>query len=240
MTPQKLKIGNDFYYPDFIRLLYPYFVTMPDNLSLRIILLIDPDETAAAELAALLQSRQDGLRVLIYGAVRDAACILRGGTVEWLFIRITAWDDYQLLAYSLPILPRRVVFLSGRNEKCTGHLASAVDGHLQPPYRAGHLAKIWNKMTEPYFIPLPLDIFFIKCKARYQPVRYCDIREVSRESGQLRIETRDAEYLVVGSLQAFQERLPVRLAHTSRGCLVNEAYQRGWGSSMKIGAGLSF
>ena len=213
---------------------------MSDNPSLSTILLIDADETAATELAALLQSRQEGLRVLIYGAVRDAACILRGGAVEWLFIRIAAWDDYQLLAYTFPSLPRRVVFLSGRNEKCTGHLASTVDGHLQPPYRAGHLAKIWNRMTDPYCTPLPLDVFFIKCRARYQPVRYCDIREVSRESGQVRIETRDAEYLVTGSLQAFQERLPVRLAHTSRGCLVNEAYQRGWGSSMKIGAGLSF
>jgi DNA-binding LytR/AlgR family response regulator len=231
---------NDFYYPDFIRLLYPYFVTMPDNLSLSTIILIDSDETAAAELAALLHSRQEGPRVLIYGAVRDAACMLRGGAVEWLFIRITAWDDYQLLAYTLPNLPRHVVFLSGRNEKCTGHLATTVDGHLQPPYRAGHLAKIWNRMTEPHFTPLPLDIFFIKCKARYQPVRYCDIREVSRESGQLRIETRDAEYLVAGSLQAFQERLPVPLAHTSRGCLVNEAYERGWWPQMKIRAGLSF
>jgi DNA-binding LytR/AlgR family response regulator len=213
---------------------------MPDNLSPGTILLIDADETATTELAALFQSRQEGLRVLIYGTVRDAACILRGGAVEWLFIRITAWDDYQLLAHTLPSLPWRVVFLSGRNEKCTGHLASTVDGHLQPPYRSGHLAKIWNRMTDPYFTPLPLDIFFIKCRARYQPVRYCDIREVSRESGQVRIETRDAEYLVTGSLQAFQERLPVQLAHTSRGCLVNEAYQRGWGSSMKIRAGLSF
>ena len=166
--------------------------------------------------------------------------MLREEAVEWLFIRITAWDDYQLLAHSLSHLPRRVVFLSGRLEKCTQHLELAVDGHLQPPYRAGHLAKIWNRMTDARFIAGPLDIVFIKCRARYQPVRYCDIREVSRESGQVRIETRDAEYLVTGSLQAFQERLPVRLAHTSRGCLVNEAYQRGWGSSMKIGAGLSF
>jgi len=91
-------------------------------------------------------------------------------------------------------------------------------------------------MTDPYFTPLPLDIFFIKCRARYQPVRYCDIREVSRESGQVRIETRDAEYLVTGSLQAFQERLPVRLAHTSRGCLVNEAYPSGWSNQfMQLG-----
>jgi DNA-binding LytR/AlgR family response regulator len=209
---------------------------MPNNPSLSTIILIDADQTAAGELAALLQSRQDGLRVLTYGAVRDAAYILRGGTVEWLFIRITAWDDYQLLAHTLPNLPRQVVFLSGRNEKCTGHLASTVDGHLQPPYRAGHLAKIWNRMTDPYFIPLPLDIFFIKCRARYQPVRYCDIREVSRESGQLRIETRDAEYLVAGSLQAFQERLPVQLAHTSRGCLVNEAYASDWSKQfMQLG-----
>ncbi len=121
---------------------------MADNLSLRIILLIDSDETAAAELAALLQSRQDGLRVLSYAGVRDAASILGGGAVEWLFIRITAWDDYQLLAYTLPILPRRVVFLSGRNEKCTGHLASTVDGHLQPPYLAGPRAQVWHRLPD--------------------------------------------------------------------------------------------
>ena len=201
---------------------------MPNNLNPSTIILIDADETAASELAALLYNRQDGLRVMIYGTVSDAACTLRDEVVEWLFIRITAWDDYQLLAYTLPNLPRRVIFLSGRNEKCTGHLSAAVDGHLQPPYRAGHLAKIWNRMTDLYFTARPLDIVFIKCKARYEPVRYCDIREVIKESGQLRIETRDTEYLVAGSLQAFQERLPVRLAHTSRGCLVNEAYQSGW------------
>jgi hypothetical protein len=209
---------------------------MPDNLSPSTIILIDADETAAGELTALLHSRQELLRVLVYGTVRDAACILREEAVEWLFIRINAWDDYQLLAHSLPQLPQRVVFLSGRNEKCTGHLASTVDGHLQPPYRAGHLAKIWNRMTDPYFIARPLDIFFIKCKARYQPVRYCDIREVSKESGQLRIETRDSEFLVAGSLQAFQERLPVPLAHTSRGCLVNEVYPSGWSKQfMQLG-----
>ena len=209
---------------------------MPDNQNLYTIILIDPDETAAGELATLLHNRQEDLRVLVYGSVREAASMLREEAVEWLFIRITAWDDYQLLAHSLSHLPRRIVFLSGRNEKCTQHLALAVDGHLQPPYRAGHLAKIWNRMTDPYFTAMPLDIVFIKCKARYRPVRYCDIREVSRESGQLRIETRDADYLVAGSLQAFQERLPVPLAHTSRGCLVNEAYPSGWSKQfMQLG-----
>jgi hypothetical protein len=213
---------------------------MPDNLNLSTIILIDGDEMAAGELVALLRNRPESLRVLIYGTVREAANVLREGGIEWLFIRIAVWDDYQLLAHTLPNLPGRVVFLSGRNEKCTGHLASAVDGHLQPPYHAGHLAKIWNRMTDLHFTPMPLDIFFIKCKARYQPVRYCDIREVCRESGQLRIDTRDAEYLVAGSLQAFQGRLPVPLAHTSRGCLVNEAYERGWWPTMKSRAGLSF
>jgi DNA-binding LytR/AlgR family response regulator len=189
-----------------------------------IILVIDPDETAARELADLLHRREGPPRCLISSRVRDAESILRSEAVDWLFIRISVWDDYQFLTPNLPQLPRRVVFLSGRNEKCTAHLALAVDGHLQPPYRPGQLAKAWNKLSDPHFVARPLDFFFVKSRARFEPVRYCDIRQVSLQNGRLQVETRYGEYQISGSLLAFQDRVPVPLILARRGWLVNEAF----------------
>lgn len=188
------------------------------------ILLIDPDEVAARELADLLQNRSQPPRVLVAPDVRSAEPMLRTETLDWMFIRIIHWDDYQRLRPLLPFAPRRVVFLSGRNEKCTAHLPLALDSHLQPPYRPGHLVRTWNKWMDAQFIPRPLDIFFIKSRARFEAVRYGDLRQVEVEFGKLRLQTRHAEFRVSGSLQAFQERLPISLALVRRGCLVNEFY----------------
>ena len=109
------------------------------------ILLIDPDEAAARELTELLRNRTDPPKVWVAGSVASAEMILRSQPIEWLFIRIILWDDYQRLRPTLVAAPRSVVFLSGRNEKCTLHLSLALDGHLQPPYRSGHLVRIWNR-----------------------------------------------------------------------------------------------
>ena len=187
------------------------------------ILLIDPDETAARELAGLLNTRPGPPRLFVAAGVSSAEFFLRTEVIDWLFIRIIVWDDYQQLVSSLPSRPRRVVFLSGRKEKCTAHLPLAVDGHLQPPYRNGHLIRIWNRLTDPQFIPRPLDIFFIKSRARFEPVRYGDLRQVVLEGG-LQVQTRDTDYRITGSLQAFQDRLPISLTLIRRGCLVNEGF----------------
>jgi hypothetical protein len=197
---------------------------MPRNLST--ILLIDPDETAARELAVLLNARSGPPRLFVAAGVSAAEFILRTEVIDWLFIRIIVWDDYQQLVSSLPSRPRRVVFLSGRNEKCTAHLASAVDGHLQPPYRNGHLIRVWNRLSDPQFVPRPLDIFFVKTRARFEPVRYGDLRQVVLERG-LEVQTRFEDYRISGSLQAFQSRLPIPLILIRRGVLVNEGFVPG-------------
>jgi hypothetical protein len=191
------------------------------------ILIIDPDEIAAHELADLLQNRPEPPRLWVASDVRTAEGILRSQRVEWLFIRIIAWDDYQRLRPTLVGMGARVIFLSGRNEKCTAHLPLAVDGHLQPPYRNGHLVRIWNRWMDPRFVERPLDIFFVKSRARFEPVRYGDLQQVEVEYGKLRLQTRHAEYSVSGSLQAFQERLPVSLTMIRRGCLINEGFGSG-------------
>ncbi|HXD76886.1 MAG TPA: hypothetical protein VN616_03710 [Puia sp.] len=189
------------------------------------ILLIDPDETAARELADLLENRAHPPKVMMASDVRRAEPMLRTVVFDWMFIRIIVWDDYQRLRPLLPMSPRRVVFLSGRMEKCTAHLPLAVDSHLRPPFRPGHLLRIWNKWMEPHFVPRPLDIFFVKSRARFEPVRYGDLRQVDVENGKLRLLTRYADFEVNGSLQGFQNRLPISLAMVRRGCLVNEFYQ---------------
>src|SRR6185437_7582162 len=132
------------------------------------ILLIDPDETAARELADLLENRAHPPKVMMASDVRRAEPMLRTVVFDWMFIRIIVWDDYQRLRPLLPMSPRRVVFLSGRMEKCTAHLL-----------------RIWNKWMEPHFVPRPLDIFFVKSRARFEPVRYGDLRQVDVENGKL-------------------------------------------------------
>ena len=188
------------------------------------ILLIDPDEVAARELTELLRNRPDAPKVWVAGSVASAEMILRSQPIEWLFIRIIAWDDYQRLRPTLVAAPRGVIFLSGRNEKCTAHLSLALDGHLQPPYRCGHLVRIWNRWLGAGFTARPLDIVFIKSRARFEPVRYSDIWQVEVEGGGLRVQTRHADYRVSGSLQAFQERLPPTMTMVRRGRLVNACF----------------
>jgi DNA-binding LytR/AlgR family response regulator len=188
------------------------------------ILLIDPDEMAARELTELLKNRPDPPKVWVAHSVASAEKILRTEPVEWVFIRIIVWDDYQRLRPTLITSPRGVIFLSGRNEKCTAHLSLALDGHLQPPYRSGHLVRIWNRWMDPSFVRRPLDILFVKSRARFEPVRYSDIWQVEVENGRLLVQTRHADYQVCGSLQAFQDRLPVSMAMVRRGCLVNEGF----------------
>jgi DNA-binding LytR/AlgR family response regulator len=188
------------------------------------VLIIDPDEMAARELADLLRNRPKPPRLWMAPDVRTAEGILRSQRVEWLFIRIIVWDDFQRLRPTLVGAGPRVIFLSGRNEKCTAHLSQAVDAHMQPPYRSGHLVRIWNRWMDARFVERPLDIFFIKSRARFEPVRYGDLQQVEVENGKLRLQTRHAEYSVSGSLLAFQERLPVSLTMIRRGCLVNEGF----------------
>jgi DNA-binding LytR/AlgR family response regulator len=188
------------------------------------ILLIDPDEMAARELAELLKNRPDPPKLWVAKSVASAEMILRTQPVEWVFIRIILWDDYQRLRSTLVKEPWGVIFLSGRKEKCTAHLPLALDGHLQPPYRPGHLVRIWNRWMDVHFVRRPLDILFVKTRARFEPVRYSDIWQVEVENGKLHLQTRHADYQVSGSLQAFQDRLPVTMAMVKRGCLVNMGF----------------
>jgi DNA-binding LytR/AlgR family response regulator len=188
------------------------------------ILLIDADETSAWELAELLMNRPEPPKICVAASVASAEPILRTQRVEWVFIRIISWDDYQQLRPTLIHAPKGVIFLSGRNEKCTAHLNLALDGHLQPPYRPGHLLRVWNRWKDPGFAARPLDLLFVKSRARFEPVRYGDIWQVEVENGGLRVQTRHADYRVSGSLQAFQERLPVTMTMVRRGCLVNERF----------------
>jgi hypothetical protein len=191
------------------------------------ILLIDPDEVAARELVELLVNRPDPPKLWVAHSVEGAEMILRTEPVDWLFIRIILWDDYQRLRPTLFGALRGVIFLSGRKEKCTAHLSLALDGHLQPPYRSGHLVRIWNRWMDPHFVRMPLDVLFVKSRARFEPVRYNDISQVEVEGGGLLVQTRDRDYRVSGSLQAFQERLPVAMTMVRRGCLVNEVFGTG-------------
>jgi hypothetical protein len=53
------------------------------------ILLIDPDEIAARELAELLMNRPDPPKLWVAGSVASAEPILRTQAVEWVFVGMT-------------------------------------------------------------------------------------------------------------------------------------------------------
>ena len=210
------------------------------------IVIIDSDPTAAQELQTLLLNRPapstpintpSTSAILISPSVAAASKTLEPA-VDWPFIRIKQWDDYQLLTYGPPAsvlaAPRvhtgryaytRVIFPSGRNEKRTEHRRLDLDAHLQPPFRATRLAKIWAKLSNHAFTPRPLDFFFLKHQARYITIRYPDLYQVHRLGRELWIENRHAEYHITSSLAAFQVRLPIPLSTLRRGWLVNEAYE---------------
>jgi DNA-binding LytR/AlgR family response regulator len=189
------------------------------------ILIIDPDPAAGRELRTLLLNWPMAKQIIVYQSVAGAKDTLATGRVDWLFIRINQWDDYQQLAAEHKQTSRHIVFLSGRSEKCTGHLQFSLDAHLQPPYKASRLVKVWNRLTAPAFERRPLDIFFVKSRARYFPIRYGDLQEVERSAWTLKIKTRQAEYRITGTLTAFQARLPIPLNRSRGGVLSNEAYE---------------
>jgi hypothetical protein len=198
---------------------------MPD--ASRLILIIDPDLSASEELAGLLADRNDRPEVMTATSVLGAEEALRTEEIEGLFIRISVWDDYQKLASSLERGPAKVVFLSGRDEGRSQLSAKIVDAHLIPPYSAVELAGIWRRLSKPEFQPRPRDFLFIQVGRRYEIIRYADIRKVKRRHGWIKVSTRQGDYEVFESLEAFQERLPVPLTWVGGDGLVNEKYELG-------------
>ena len=186
-------------------------------------LIIDPDREMAAELTRLLH--EGGLaRVVATASSVSAATgglFLRGQpAIDCLFIRIREWDAFLQHRAAFPDGPLPVVFLSGREEKCTRHLSAEVDFHLQAPFRLSRLAAIFRQLRCPDFLPRPLDFFFLKVLCRYHAIRFDDILEVRARNGLLTVLLKDAEYTVTGSLTQFQQRLRVPSERVRGGILL--------------------
>jgi DNA-binding LytR/AlgR family response regulator len=186
-------------------------------------LVIDHDREAAAELTRLLET--EGLARVVATASSVAAATeglyLRGGPpIDCLFIRIGEWDSFLQRRAAFPEEPLTIVFLSGREEKCTRHLPGEVDFHLQPPFRASRLAAIFRRRSSAGFRPRPLDFFFLKVLCRYHAIRFDDILEVRARGGLLTVLLKAGEYTVTGSLTQFQHRLPVPSERVCRGVLL--------------------
>jgi hypothetical protein len=111
-----------------------------------VVLIIDPDFAAAEELAALLAQRPERPEVMIATSVLAAETSLRTGEMEWLFIRLTVWGDYQKLLPSLDRPPRKIVFLSGRDEKSPWKFTELIEGHMSYPYSAERLGEVWERL----------------------------------------------------------------------------------------------
>lgn len=193
-------------------------------MSQPIALIIDPDIQASNNLAELLMERRDEPEVMSATSVLVSERALQTEQIDWLFIRIAVWDDYQKLALTLHDPPRRIVFLSPVRESCTENLSELLDAHLKPPYSATKLARIWSRLSHPSSRPRPLDFFFLKCQCQYSIIRYSDLRQVRRRGAKIQIFTRNGDYELIGSLIDFQARMPTPLTRVGRGLLVNEAY----------------
>ena len=187
------------------------------------VLIIDNDREAAAELTRLLD--KGGLARVVATASSVATAV--GGlllreepTIDCLFIRIDQWDEFLHHRAAFPDGPLTVVFLSGKDEKCTRHLPGEVDFHLQPPYRASRLAAIIKRLSTAGFEPGPLDFFFLKVLCRYHAIRFDDILEVRASGGLLTVRLTGREYTLSGSLTQFQNRLPVPSERVAHGILL--------------------
>jgi DNA-binding LytR/AlgR family response regulator len=187
------------------------------------VLIIDSDREAAEELTRVLQTegiaRVRATASTVAGAV-ECLALTGEGAVDWLFIRIAQWDDFLEHRAHFPRGPLTVVFVSGVGEKCTRHLAGEVDFHLQPPYRASHLAAIVRRRASPDFESRPLDFFFLKVLCRHHAIPFSQLRQVRAHGHLITIQTVDDEYTVPGSLTQFQHRLRVPSERVSRGVLV--------------------
>lgn len=187
-------------------------------------LIIDLDIQASNNLAELLLDRPECPEVMTATSVAVAEGALHRERIDWLFIRICVWDDYQKLVPTLAECPSRVVFLSPARENCTGNLPELVDAYLKPPYSAAKITRIWNRLADPAFQAQPLDFFFLKSQCHYSIIRYCDLRQVRRRRTKIQIFTRNGDFEVIGSLADFQARLPRPLTRVGRDWLVNECY----------------
>jgi len=190
-----------------------------------VIHIIDPDEAAARELSAWLLNRLAYPRIFIATGLSPDENNFQANPADWLFIRITAWDDYQRLQQTHAGQPRRIVFLSGRNERRTDHLSFILDAHLQAPYSHAQLTRIWDQLSNPAFTHQSMDFFFLKIKARFIKINYCDLREIRIHQGLLLIETRDGKYLIRSTFSDFRDRLPFALSWIHRNCWINEKYR---------------
>jgi hypothetical protein len=114
------------------------------------VLIVDPDIAAAEELAALLAGRPERPEVMMATSVAAAEAVLLAGEMDWLFIRITLFPDYQKLVSSLDRPPRKLVFLWGREENSSWKFAELIDAQLKPPFSAGELRKIWERLSKPF------------------------------------------------------------------------------------------
>ncbi len=195
------------------------------------ILLIDADETAARELSELLMKRPEPPKLWVAASMASAEPILRTQMIEWVFIRIVQWDDYQRLRPTMIGAPKRVVFLSGRNEKCTAHLATGIGRTFAAAIPVGAPGAHLEPLDGPGI-----------CSAA---AGYCCLSRAGRGSSLCGMETsgrwrwrmgdcgcRRGMRIIASAevLLAFQERLPVTMTMVRRGCLVNERFGPGGAS----------
>jgi len=96
----------------------------------------------------LLADRPERPEVMVATSVLAAEIALRAGEMDWLFIRITVFPDYQKLVPELEQPPRKMVFLSGRDE-ISRKFTELIDAHLKYPYTVGELGKVWERLSKP-------------------------------------------------------------------------------------------
>jgi len=182
--------------------------------------IIDPDMAAADELAAILEEMGRTGMVAIADTVVTAMDVLWKEPVDLLFIRIGEWDNYRKVAPLLPHAPERIVFLSGRTDKCTANLSGEVDAHLQPPYRASHVRKCIQRFADPEFRPRSHAFFFLRVDCRYHAIPLDSLQWVRTRGHKLIIQTDTERYEVFGTLDKLQQRLPVSFTRAGRGLLI--------------------
>jgi DNA-binding LytR/AlgR family response regulator len=192
--------------------------------SLPTCIIIDDDLISTRELIQVLETQHHARPIGVATTVSGAIDLLQAMAADWLFIRITAWDEYRNRTAFIRQRPARVIFLSGRGEKCTQDLSNEVDFHLQPPYRKSSVGKVVRRLTDPTTTLRSLDVLLLRVACRFRAIPIERLQSVRSRRGFLEIETDYGIYVVAGSLTEFQQRLPPSFTRVKRGLLVNAVF----------------
>ena len=173
-------------------------------------IIIDNNRTLAFRLQLLLHTN-DFANVFVATELQSINRLLAEENIEIIFVRTKLWHHRLLKATSQISQPPAIVFLSSQREKFKEDLYEQVVYHISEPYTKENVQAILQRI-EKEKTQSSLDFLFIKQQRRYRKIFFETIELAESLSGNyIRLHTTSGNYMVVGTLNGFMNRLPQAL-----------------------------